>query len=441
MSEITWVTKRVLLYSYWKEDPRERPEELAKLVKASISWVKKWLKRFKENLSNDPKVFFGLSRARKTPTKKVMKEVEQAIIDIREAPPDNLRRLPGPRTILYYLHRDETLKKSGLYLPKSTRTIWQILDKHQKIYRPSKPKPRPEDPVEPMEEWQLDFKSISSVPPEEGGKKQHVVETLNIVDKGTSILVETVAREDFRAETSLITLVDIFTKHGLPDVLNFDRDPRFVGSWNQKEFPSALMRFLYTLGIRPQVCPPHRPDKNAFVERFHRSLDEECLAKELPNSLVKTTEVTQTYKAHYNYERPHQGRSCQNQPPRVAFPEAKTTRCLPQVVDPDRWLKQISHCIYSRRVNKNGSIQIGNQRYYVGKTLAKQEVLLRINAEEKQFLVCQSQQVIKKIPIKGLFNGEMSLADYVDCMIKEAMSEARRLDVRRRQKRRLRQST
>jgi hypothetical protein len=40
-----------------------------------------------------------------------------------------------------------------------------------------------------------------SVPPDPQGKQQHVVETMNGVDVGTSIPVEVVVRDDFTNET------------------------------------------------------------------------------------------------------------------------------------------------------------------------------------------------------------------------------------------------
>lgn len=41
----------------------------------------------------------------------------------------------------------------------------------------------------PLTAWQLDFKDASTVPPDPDGKRQQVVEVLNTVDTGTSILL------------------------------------------------------------------------------------------------------------------------------------------------------------------------------------------------------------------------------------------------------------
>jgi hypothetical protein len=37
------------------------------------------------------------------------------------------------------------------------------------------------------------------------------------------------------------------------------------------------VRFLLCLGIQPTICPAHRPDKNWYVERLHRTYKDECL--------------------------------------------------------------------------------------------------------------------------------------------------------------------
>ena len=289
-----------------------------------------------------------------------------------------------------------------------------------------------------MSDWQIDFKSNSIVPAEEEGKKQHVVETLNVIDKGTSILVEAVSRSDFHAATAIEALVEIFRQNGMPKTIRFDRDSRFVGSWSATEFPSAMMRLLHVLEVAPVVCPPHHPQKNAYVERYHRSYQEECLSIHRPSTLAETIDVTQAYQHQYNFKRPHQGVSCQNLPPRVAYPDAKTAHRLPQSVNPDTWLKAASQRVYKRRVNQNGSIQIGRQSYYVSRTLAKQRILIRVLPDKKMLAFYLDHTLIKKKPLKGLHGEQMVLADYIDLMCREALAESRTLAVRHREKQRRR---
>ncbi len=71
---------------------------------------------------------------------------------------------------------------------------------------------------------------------------------------------------EFDAEALLEVVVQFFREHGLPALLTFDNDPRFVGSSSGRDFPSALVHFLLCLGVEPNIIPPHRPDLNALLE-------------------------------------------------------------------------------------------------------------------------------------------------------------------------------
>lgn len=128
--------------------------------------------------------------------------------------------------ILSYLNRDETLKERKLRLPKSTRTVHRLLRENGRIASRLPTITEPLERPAPMQHWQLDFKDASSVPADPHGKKQHVVETLNIIDKGTSVLVAHHVRADFTAETALAAVAETFAEHGLPTSITLDRDTR-----------------------------------------------------------------------------------------------------------------------------------------------------------------------------------------------------------------------
>ena len=133
-----------------------------------------------------------------------------------------------------------------------------------------------------MTAWQIDFKDVSSVPADQEGKRQHVVETLNIIDTGTSLLLDAQVRSDFTAETALQALASTLAKYGCPTSITLDRDSRWVGSPAGSDFPAALLRFGACLGIQIVVCDPQSPQQNGFVERYHRTYQEECLALDRP---------------------------------------------------------------------------------------------------------------------------------------------------------------
>src|SRR6266566_4620927 len=126
-----------------------------------------------------------------------------------------------------------------------------ILRQHDRIAVDRRRACKPRELPEPLQEIQIDFKDDSTVPADPLGKQLHVVETCNFVDAGTSIWLHAPVREDFTAETAFEAVVEFLQRYGLPTMLTFDRDPRWVGSASGRDFPSAFVRFLLCLGILP----------------------------------------------------------------------------------------------------------------------------------------------------------------------------------------------
>jgi len=78
--------------------------------------------------------------------------------------------------------------------------------------------------------------------PEVDGKRQHGVEVLNVVDEGTSILLDAQVGADFHAETTLQAVADLFVRQGLPQAVRLDRDVRFVSSPSGSAISAATRR-------------------------------------------------------------------------------------------------------------------------------------------------------------------------------------------------------
>lgn len=430
-----WVVDRARLRLLLRQHPEWTTRQLMDATGRSEGWVKKWKKRLRQAAADDLTVLWGRSRARHTPCKQVPAEVEERIVRLRDELPQTLGRVAGPLPILYHLHRQEDLLAQGVYLPRSTSTLWAILERHGCIARPEPHERQPVERPEPMIHWQIDFKDVGTVPPDPDGKWAHVVEVLDVVDVGTSILVEAIPGEDYHAQTALYNLAAILLMHGLPDKLTFDRDPRFVGSATGSDFLSALRRFMNCMGIEVDVCPPRRPDLNAFVERYHRSYEQECVQRYRPGDLEQTREVTQCYKRFYNAERPNQALACGNRPPYEAFPSLPQRPRPPEWVDPDRWMDTLHNTFYARRVKGDGTVQIGKHRYYIGRHLRGRTVVLRLDARNRHFVVEVNGQSLKTLPIKGLHGELMPFQTYLDMMCREAEAEWRQY-LRQRPRRR-----
>ena len=424
--EAEWSADRANLRLAVREHPEWSAPQLAQQFGRSVSWVKKWRQRLRAAPLDDEAVLHGRPRARKHPTPGVSQLVIERILAIRDEPPANLQRVPGPKAIRYCLQQDPDLQAVGLSPPRSTATVWRVLRRHARIPQRRRPPHEPVDLPPPLTSWQLDFKDVSSVPSEPLGKRQHGVEALNCVDGGTSLLVAADVRADFTEATTLTAIAELLQAHGRPLEITLDRDPRFVGAPGAGDFPSPLIRFLACLGVTVHINPPHRPDSNSFVERYHGSFDRECLQVHRPGTLEQAREVTATFQTHYHTERPNQARSCGNRPPRVAFPELPPCPPLPMLVDPDAWLRLIDGRRYVRQVQADGSVIIEHARYYVGRRLAGQRVVLAVAAAERALVAYHGDRPLKHLPLHGLRGEVLPFDHYVALMEREARAQARR---------------
>jgi hypothetical protein len=423
--EEEYYADRARLQHLLQAKPQASVRELMADTQRSETWVKKWRRRLRAAEPGDTAVLEGLSRRRHVPPWSPDEVVVAKILNLRDTLPTTLGRVAGAKPILYHLHRDTALWALHT-LPYGESTIKRILREHGRIVqrsgRPSVPVKRPA----PMARWEVDFAYDAPREAEENGTETASLETLHVVDAGTSILVDIQPRRGFCNEKAIEALVVVFQEHGLPPTLTFDRDPRFVGGSQRLDLPAAWVRFVLCLGVTPDICPPRRPDLKPFVEREIGSYKREFGAHCPTDQAREQPETYQAYCRFYNEERPHQGDVCGNRPPKVAFPELPTLPTLPNTVDPDAWLKAYQGKVFTRRLSTTGSIQLGNDSYYVKRALARQTVTIQVDATEQTFLVRQAGHLLKRLPIKGLYRERLPFWTYYDLIRQEARREWRR---------------
>src|SRR5579859_4504871 len=155
-NELQWQTDRANLRRLHLLHPDWSRPRLAQALSRSLSWVKKWLKRLAQALPDDLNVLWSKSTARKHSTSPTPPHplLVSRILELRDHPPAELGRTPGPKTLRYYLQQDPLLREAGLLAPTSTRVIWKILSQNGRIARPGPQKPHQTQPrPEPLAEW------------------------------------------------------------------------------------------------------------------------------------------------------------------------------------------------------------------------------------------------------------------------------------------------
>jgi hypothetical protein len=426
------------LYSLLQQHPEWKQAQLAKATDMSESWVKDWRRRLRPYLQAPFEEVYlilqGESCARKTPPARLSFEEIFQITTLREQLPEQLHRVPGPRTIRTYLQKQVHAGEES-YRPPASSTIYRYLCLFEYILPPHKTQREPLDPVTPLTQWQIDFKEVSSAEVVPEGKQQHRLEIFNVIDQGSSFWLHAEVRSDFTAETVIEALVHAMQRWGVPHKITLDRDPRFVGSPQGSDFRSALLRFGSCLGIEMDVCDPHHPEQNAYVERFHRTLKEECLQVERPTTQGQTQEALSTFEAFYNQERPHQGRALVDRPPADRLAKAAPLPALPTFVDPLAWLHHEPQQVFRRRVDASGRIKVDLKRYYVGKAWHGQLITVHLNAEEAHLVLLAQGQILKVLPVSTTSKGLLPFEEYVQQIQEQARAEHRLRSLQERQQR------
>lgn len=86
-------------------------------------------------------------------------------------------------------------------------------------------------------------------------------------------------------------------ERGKPESISLDNGPEFTGM--------ALNQWARQAGIGIHYIQPGKPTQNAFIESFNRSMRDECLNEEIFDSLSHANACIQTWRNHYNHNRPH----------------------------------------------------------------------------------------------------------------------------------------
>jgi putative transposase len=94
----------------------------------------------------------------------------------------------------------------------------------------------------------------------------------------------------------------------LTDVFDgFLNGKRYVLMDRDGKFCPAFREILKYGDIKPVQLPPRSPNLNAYIERFHRSLKEECLERMIFFGEKSLRNAIKAFLEHFHMERNHQG--------------------------------------------------------------------------------------------------------------------------------------
>lgn len=153
-------------------------------------------------------------------------------------------------------------------------------------------------------------------------KKWHQYPERPVAEK-PGILVEIDTIHDGRHEDRLYvyTMLDVYSRFAYAEPMpkiNTHRSLRFVRhatlpfsistlqSDHGSEFSKYFTKMLASDGVAHRHSRIRRPNDNAHLERFNRTIQDECLSR-IPRNLRSWQKEIPEYLRYYNEERPHMG--------------------------------------------------------------------------------------------------------------------------------------
>jgi len=178
------------------------------------------------------------------------------------------------------------------------KRIYRLYKQEGLIMRPKRPRRhvsacrRIERPTaeRPNESWSMDFMS------DELYNKQRI-KLLTLVDNFTRESLAIEVAERIGGHGVVEVLMRVAEERGLPQKIQLDNGPEFISK--------RLDQWAYLNGVELDFSRPGKPTDNAFIESFNGRLRQECLNESWFLSLEDAREKVETWRQHYNRERPH----------------------------------------------------------------------------------------------------------------------------------------
>jgi transposase InsO family protein len=120
---------------------------------------------------------------------------------------------------------------------------------------------------------------------------------LNIIDEYTRECLATIVRRRLNSQDVILTLADLFLKHGCPKHIRSDNGPEFIAK--------KLVKWLKKLEVGPLFIQPGSPWENGYCESFNGKMRYELLNGEIFYSMTEARVIIERWRRHYNTVRPH----------------------------------------------------------------------------------------------------------------------------------------
>ena len=206
------------------------------------------------------------------------------------------------RRILQLRTRRLSAVRIALLLAISHSTVQRVLERHRQnqLPRPTRPKPRRYEKQRPGELLHIDLKYLPAL-----RNARHDFEFAAVDDFSREAVVA--IRTDATSVTATAFLEHVVATLPYP-VEAVLTDNAFVFTMRHALHHERLTRFQQAcaaLGIHHYLLRPYHPQSNGKVERFFRTVDDECLHVRPLFTYAARSRAVDDFVWFYNHQRPH----------------------------------------------------------------------------------------------------------------------------------------
>ena len=171
----------------------------------------------------------------------------------------------------------------------------------------------------PNHVWSYDFVEDRT----HNGRKYRM---LNLIDEFTHECLAIRVDRKLKSADVIDVLSDQFVLRGVPEHIRSDNGPEFVAK--------AVQDWIGAVGAKTAYIERGSPWENGFIESFNARLRDELLDGEIFYSLAEARIVIESWRRHYNTERPHGSLGYKPPAPEVFIPAFAAGALRPRPATP-----------------------------------------------------------------------------------------------------------
>jgi putative transposase len=169
-------------------------------------------------------------------------------------------------------------------------------------------------PEHPNHVWSYDFVEDRT----HDGRKYRM---LNVLDEYTRECLAIRVSRKLNSIAVVDLLSDLFILRGIPGHVRSDNGPEFIAK--------AVRAWIAAVGARTAYIEPGSPWENGYLESFNARLRDELLDGEVFYSLAEAKVVIESWRRHYNSDRPHSALGYRPPAPEVVlWPTSTASRAV-----------------------------------------------------------------------------------------------------------------